>query len=377
MTPGLDPKKRLSLLCLIGLLLLLLYAVYLIVLPFSRPILWAILLTLSFQPLFRLIQTRIRNQSGAALLTILLMVLVVLGPLVYVGIKGANEGRELYYQLEAQSRHEGGWTNFYNRLVEEPLEWVARKTGVATPDLRAMLLSRIKAMSTASLLWASSLFSNIATTIGTVLLVLFIVFFLLRSGSDLYRLLLTYVPMEQDRTNELLKLMASAIVANLYGMVAVAGLQGILVGLGFAIARLPSPVIWGTMASFASLIPIVGTALVWVPGVVTLLIAGSYGKAVFLLLWSAILVGMVDNIIRPLLLKKGVELNTLMIFFALMGGVQAFGVLGLFAGPVIFSMTQAVFRILYKEKQEWERQLSAVPERAGRRIAPPGVSAGE
>jgi predicted PurR-regulated permease PerM len=371
MMPGLEPKKRFSFFCLVGLLILLLYGVYLIVLPFSRPILWAILLTLSFQPVFRLIQTRIRNRTGAALLTILLMVLVVLGPLVYVGIKGANEGRELYFQLEAQSQQEGGWTNYYNHMVEEPLKWVAQKTGVAAPDLRAMLISRVKAMSTASLSWASSLFSNIAATIGTVLLVLFVMFFLLRGGSEFHRLLLKYVPLEHDRTNELLNLMASAIVANLYGMVAVAGLQGILVGIGFTIARLPSPVIWGTLASFASLIPLVGTALVWVPGVIVLVIGGSYGKAVFLLVWSAVLVGMVDNIIRPLLLKKGVELNTLMIFFALMGGVQAFGVLGLFAGPVIFSMTQAVFRILYEEKLEWERRLSMVSEQAVKGSTPP------
>ncbi len=377
MTPGLEPKKSFSLFCLIGLLFLLLYGVYLIVLPFSKPILWAILLTLSFQPVFRLIQTRIRNPSGSALLTILLMVLVVLGPLAYLGVKGANEGRELYYQLEAQSQQEGGWTNLYNHLVEGPVEWVAKKTGVAAPDLRVMLLSRIKAMSTASISWASSLFSNIASTIGMVLLVLFIMFFLFRSGSDFYRLLITYVPLGHDRTNELLNLMANAIVANLYGMVAVAGLQGILVGVGFAIASLPSPIIWGTMASFASLIPLVGTALVWVPGVITLVVAGSYGKAVFLLIWSAVLVGMVDNVIRPLLLKKGVELNTLMIFFALMGGVQAFGLLGLFAGPVIFSVTQAVFRILYEEKQEWERRMSAVPEQVGNRTAPSEATGGE
>ena len=377
MTPGLEPKKSFSLFCLIGLLFLLLYGVYLIVLPFSKPILWAILLTLSFQPVFRLIQTRIRNPSGSALLTILLMVLLVLGPLAYLGIKGANEGRELYYQLEAQSQQEGGWTNLYNHLVEGPVEWVAKKTGVAAPDLRVMLLSRIKAMSTASISWASSLFSNIASTIGTVLLVLFIMFFLFRSGSDFYRLLITYVPLGHDRTNELLNLMANAIVANLYGLVAVAGLQGILVGVGFAIASLPSPIIWGAMASFASLIPLVGTALVWVPGVITLVVAGSYGKAVFLLIWSAVLVGMVDNVIRPLLLKKGVELNTLMIFFALMGGVQAFGVLGLFAGPVIFSVTQAVFRILYEEKKEWERRMSAVPEQAGNGTAPSEATGGE
>ena len=377
MMSSLEPKKRFSLFCLIGLLILLLYWVYLIVRPFSTPILWAILLTISFQPLFRLIQTRIRNPSGAALLTILLMVLVVLGPLVYVGIKGANEGRELYYRLEAQSRQEGGWTNYYDHLVEQPLQWVAQKTGVAAPDLRVMLLSKVKAMSTASLSWASSLFSNIVTTVGTVLLALFIMFFLLKSGTEFHQLLLTYVPLEPGRMNELLNLMTSAVVANLYGMVAVAGLQGILVGTGFAIARLPSPVIWGTIASFASLIPLVGTALVWLPGVIILVIGGSYGKAIFLLLWSAILVGMVDNIIRPMILKKGVELNTLMIFFALMGGVQAFGVLGLFAGPVIFSVTQAVFRILREEGQGWERRLSAGSEQAGAGTTPPEAAIGE
>src|SRR3990172_10286030 len=139
---SLEPRKRFSVLFLIGLLILLLYWVFLIVRPFSKLFFWAILLAVSFQPLFRAIQQRVRSESGAALLTILLMLVAVLVPLIFVGIRGANEGRDLYSQIESQSRQEGGWTNYFNHLVERPVQWVAQKTGMAAPDLRTLLLSK-------------------------------------------------------------------------------------------------------------------------------------------------------------------------------------------------------------------------------------------
>jgi predicted PurR-regulated permease PerM len=358
-----EPKKRFSVLFLITLLVLLMYCMYLIVQPFSEPIFWSILLAISFQPVFRLIRSRIPNDSGAALLTILLILVVVLTPTIFLVIRGANEVRDLYGQLELQSRQEGGWTIYLSHLVERPVQWITQKTGFAPPDLRAVMLSKLKEVTGASLTRASALFSNIAATIGNALLTVFIMFFLLRGGGGIRRLILAYIPLEPHRMNELLDLAANAIVANLYGMLAVAVLQGTLVGIAFVIIGLPSPVIWGTAASIASLIPIVGSSIVWLPGVAILLFAGSYGKGIFLLLWCAFLVGTVDNIVRPLIVKKGVNLNTLMIFIALMGGVQAFGLIGLFAGPVIFSVAQAVFRILQEERRDWEQRMAeAAPE---------------
>jgi predicted PurR-regulated permease PerM len=146
-----------------------------------------------------------------------------------------------------------------------------------------------------------------------------------------------------------------AIIANLYGLVAVAALQGALVGLGFALTGLPSPVFWGVVAAFASLIPIIGTALLVAPAVIVLAVGGSYGKALFLLIWGFVVVGMSDNFVRPMVLRKGMEMNTLAIFLSVMGGVQAFGFIGLFAGPVILTMAFVILRILNEERIAWQR----------------------
>jgi predicted PurR-regulated permease PerM len=236
---------------------------------------------------------------------------------------------------------------------------VAQKTGRDVPDLRALLTERIGALARTGLDWSGSLFGNVLATLGNAALALFVTFFLLEGGERFREALLRYVPMERSRINELLSVISAAIVANLYGMLAVGAAQGLLVGIGFALAGLPSPVMWGVIAAFASLIPLVGAALVWVPGVAVLALSGSLGGAGFLLAWGLLAVGMADNIIRPLVLQRGVQLGTLTIFIALLGGVQAFGPAGLFAGPVVFSTAYAIARILHEEREEWEQGLAA------------------
>jgi predicted PurR-regulated permease PerM len=220
-------------------------------------------------------------------------------------------------------------------------------------------VDRIGRLASTGLAWSRSLFGNLLATLGNLALTLVVMFFLLEGGPRLRDGVLFYLPMERGRVHELLEVITAAIVANLYGMIAVGAAQGTLVGIGFLLAGLPSPVMWGVIAAFASLIPFVGATLVWLPGAGVMALSGSWGKAAFLVAWGLLVVGMADNVVRALVLRRGVQMGTLAIFIAFLGGVQAFGPIGLFAGPVVFSVGLAILRILHEEREQWEKGGSA------------------
>ena len=120
--------------------------------------------------------------------------------------------------------------------------------------------------------------------------------------------------------------------------------QGVLLGIGFAIVGLPSPVVFGVLTALASAVPFVGTALVWVPAVLVLLAQGRTWAALFLAVWSLGLVTSVDNVIRPLVVSGRAGLPTLAVFIGLVGGLAAFGAIGMFLGPVIIALAIALLR---------------------------------
>jgi predicted PurR-regulated permease PerM len=128
------------------------------------------------------------------------------------------------------------------------------------------------------------------------------------------------------------------------GTLVTALVQGSLIGIGFAIAGLPSPLVFGAVGALASLIPVVGTALVWVPAALSLLALGQTGWAVFLTLWSVILVAGSDNVIRPLVVSSSSNVSTLLVFVGVLGGVSAFGFAGIFLGPVLLTLVAALLR---------------------------------
>jgi predicted PurR-regulated permease PerM len=152
------------------------------------------------------------------------------------------------------------------------------------------------------------------------------------------------VPLSQERKDELSKSLGGVTRGVVVGTLVTAVVQGTLVGLGFAIAGLPSPLVFGAIGAVASLIPIVGTALVWVPAVLSLLALGQSGWALFLTLWSIILVAGSDNLIRPLVVSSSSNVSTLLVFVGVLGGVSAFGFAGIFLGPVLLTLVAALLK---------------------------------
>jgi len=247
--------------------------------------------------------------------------------------------------------------DYLGRLLDRPLAWIEAETGISRRQLENAALERLQDASAWLLNWAKSLAINLTGTILDTFIMLFTLFFLLRDGKTLLARAGSILPLEPDRYRDLLNTISDSIVANIYGVVAVSFAQATLGAVGYWIAGLPNVMLWSVMTAFFSMIPFAGVVVVWGLGVIYLAAGAHWGQAIFLLAYGTGVISMADNIVRPLVLSGHVRLNTLLIFFSLLGGVQAFGIIGLFVGPIIIAVAIALVGILADQRKEWEQPL--------------------
>ncbi len=319
--------------------------------PFLKPITFAVVLAVAFEPLYERLLRLLGSSWMAAVAATLLIVVLVLTPLAVVAVNVIQEAGAVYQAMARHTQEQGGWAAWFAELIEQPVRWTAQKTGLAAPDVKAALLDQ--AQNAVKLLggWGAALLGNVTGTIGNALLAVFILFFLFLEGPKIREGIYAWSPLDEEKTRVLLGSIRESILANVHGMAAVAITQGALTSIGFLIAGVGAPVFWGVTAAACSLIPVIGTAIVWLPAALILLWQGMWGKAVFLVVWGVVVVGMSDNVVRPWVLSGRTGMSGLVVFFALMGGLQVFGAIGLFAGPVIVSTAAAVFRMLRNETE--------------------------
>jgi predicted PurR-regulated permease PerM len=185
----------------------------------------------------------------------------------------------------------------------------------------------------------------------TAILVFLILFFFLRDRKEFRRGIFSMLPLPPRRVLELTAIIHESIVANIYGMFAVGLIQGILTAIGFWATGLRAPLLWGVMAMIFSFVPLVGPILVWMPGAAVLAMQGDFGKALGLFAWGAVVISAADYVIRPRVAGGGSnKTNRLLILLSFLGGVKAFGVIGIFVGPVILALIIALLRILREER---------------------------
>ena len=188
--------------------------------------------------------------------------------------------------------------------------------------------------------------SNIFSLILGIVVVFFTLFFLFRDGLRIRQSIAAGLPLTGQQARRLVTGISETIVASVYGGIAVGLAQGSLTGLAFWLLGVSSPVVWGLVAAMASLVPVVGTGMVWVPAAVVLVVSGHWVKALILVGWGAAVVAQVDALVRPYVVSGRAKMHNLLIFFALLGGVDAFGIMGIFIGPVVVSVTIAVLDML-------------------------------
>jgi predicted PurR-regulated permease PerM len=187
---------------------------------------------------------------------------------------------------------------------------------------------------------------------------LFLLFFFLRDGEEMVEKALILIPMEAERQAHLIAHLSAVTRAVVFGSLVTALVQGTLVGLAFTLARLPSPLVFGGLAAVAALVPLFGSALVWVPGAGALGFQGRWGAAIFVALWGLVVVTSADNFIRPFFISGRAQITTLPVFLGLAGGVSAFGPIGMVLGPVIVALVLALLRFA-------EESRAGAPAKAG------------
>jgi predicted PurR-regulated permease PerM len=176
--------------------------------------------------------------------------------------------------------------------------------------------------------------------------VIFTLFYFFRDGERIRQATYDMVPLERVQWQDIISRTRDVVGATVYGVLAIAAIQGTLGTFIFWILGLPSPLLWGVVMFFLSMIPMAGAFLVWAPAALYLALTGSITQAIVLVVWGVLVIGGIDNILSPRLVGRRASLHVLVIFFAVLGGLQVFGVLGLILGPVVVAMTLALIEMV-------------------------------
>jgi predicted PurR-regulated permease PerM len=324
----------------------LIWLLYLVLRPLLAPIIWALLLVHLFWPLHRRLLPRMpRWPNFEALLISLAVVVVLILPTVLLATLIAREAIAASHRLAEMLQ--SGQPNWITRLQEQPLvqsglAWLRETQQGGGEDLQSSILEAARQASLFIGSQISQILGNILGFVFAVGITTLTMFFLFRDGAAWLAWARTLIPIRQETQQLVLTQIDQTVTAVVYGNLVVAAAQGLLGGIGFWIVGLPSVILWASVMAVLSLIPLLGSFLVWLPAAVILLLQGEIWRGLFLIGWGVLVVGLADNLLRPLLIGARARLPTLMIFLSLIGGIQAFGVLGLVIGPLAVAVTLAL-----------------------------------
>jgi predicted PurR-regulated permease PerM len=329
------------------------YGLYEILSPLRSMLGWAVVLAFILHPLHERLARRLKGRRAlsAGILTALTP-FFVLAPLSVLGVVFAGQVSRLIGYLRGASFP--SYTELVNRLADYPLigravGWVRENAAVSAAEVQGWMTDSLQTVLKSAATMGGSVALGIFGTLVGFFMMLFMLYFFLRDGPRMIEGLTRLIPAERGRRAQLLKYLGDVTRAVVFGSATTALAQGIFVGVGFAIVGLPSPVVFGVLAMIAAFLP-AGAAVVLIPAVAVLAFSGRWGAAIFLACWTGAL-WILENILRPLLTAHQAEVSPLAIFVGAIGGVAAFGVLGLIIGPVLLSFAVALVRFAAQEKR--------------------------
>lgn len=317
--------------------------------PFFDLLMWALALAVMTAPLAGRLERRGFSRGMAALIIVLMMVVILVGPGTVLIQQLVQEARqalpELQQRILSQEFREG-----LTRIpfVRSAQEWVEGRLDIAK-QLQSM------AGSVASVLPAA--LGSSAWILTQVVLMLVALFYFVRDRVSFMAFLRGFMPMSSGETEQLFGAISKAISAALYGNVVVKLVQGLLTGVMMGILGVPLPVLGGAAAALFALLPMLGTAIVWIPAALWLLMQGSWIKAIILLVWGGAVVSMADNFLYPYLVAGELRLHPLAILFSVFGGMLIFGFVGMVVGPLILAITVSLLGVWRDRGQHRESHI--------------------
>jgi predicted PurR-regulated permease PerM len=329
------------------------YLVFRIVEPFLAPIAWALFIGFLLQPTQEKLTRFMRGRASASAISLTILVLVLfLGPLTAIAIAFARQATELAGRLQDWVGGPQATTlREIDRIpaIGDVLAWLDSNFQITTTQVQAWLVEGGRNLFQQLASYGGVAFLGAVGTVLAFTVMLFILFFVIRDGRAMARLGSSLVPLKANQREALATRLASVTRAVVRGTALTSMIQGLLLGIGFAVVGLPAPVVFGVLAAVLSVVPFGGTALVWVPALLTLLVQGRYGQAVGILV-VGIIVSSVDNFIKPMLISGGSPLPTLAVFIGVLGGLAAFGLVGLFLGPVVIALVLALIEFTREQR---------------------------
>jgi predicted PurR-regulated permease PerM len=332
--------------------------------PFVEVLAWAAVLVVVFHPVHRRLVAHTGKPSASAALSSLLVVLTILLPVTLIVIALVHEFAGFAQNLQANVQ---SLLDPNSPVTGRFLNWLGQYVDVDQFRSQEYLAERLKGLGGAIAPTTLRFVGGLGGVVIEFFFVIFTMYYLFRDGNRIVTALPDVFPLERAQSEKILARTREVISASLYGVLVIATIQGTLGGLMFWFLGLPSPIVWGVVMTLLSMIPMAGAFIVWVPAAIFLAATGHWTKAIILAAWGALVIGTVDNFLRPKLVGEKTKLHELFIFFSVIGGLKVFGVLGIVLGPVVLAVTLAlldVFRQVEQTEDETEREPTLVEKAA-------------
>jgi predicted PurR-regulated permease PerM len=341
-------RERFSQLVFYALIILIGYLTYLVISPFLAPLAWATVFSVMFHRVHLELSVRIGPSRSALAATLLAAILIVAPTVMLVSViaREAPQFIEYVQQMSLTAPHQ----------IERIWEVVHRRSPFPLPDDPAFLVREaVQRILSFLAPRAGAAVADLFATLGSLFVMLFAMFFLLRDGHTLARQVRDLLPLPEAARDRLMTDTRDLIVASVGAGLLVAVVQGTIGGIAFWLLGIEGAAIWGVVMAFSSLIPLVGAALVWAPTAIWLLLSGDIWRGIILLLVGVFGISLADNVLRPLLLSGRTSASGLVVFLGLLGGAAAFGFIGLVLGPIVLVTAGNLLR-LFSRPEPFVRQ---------------------
>lgn len=333
----------------IGLLIAATLAFGALLIGFWQPIFWAAILGILFQPVQRWLEPHLAGRSSlAAALGVLLILFTVLVPAMFLGGALVNEAAGVYLRIQSGELDPGAVLTWLQGMLPQVNEWAA-KLGVDLNELPGKLTAAAVRGSQFIASLALTTGQNVAVFVVKFFIMLYLLFFVLRDGKKILEQLVFAMPLPDHQERRLFQKFAEVSRATIKGTLVVGALQGFLGGLIFAVLGIQGAVFWGVVMVIMSVLPAVGAAVVWLPAAIYLAATGDWGKAAVLVVFGSVVIGLMDNLLRPILVGRDTKMPDYLILLSTLGGLSLLGITGFVAGPVLAALFLTVWQMFAEE----------------------------
>lgn len=310
--------------------------------PFITVIILSASLALVFNPVYKWLQSKMKWQSGwlASVITILLFIVILCGPLFFVGKLMFQQSTDIYNSLTSTYDSNEFLVNLENQIYSFVPEGIEINLREKIADVASLVSENL-----------GGIFSSTLNTIFSFFLVILSMFYFLKDGKRWKRAIVFLSPLPDTYDNKVIDRLKRAVNGIIFGYLFIGFAQGALLGLGLAIFGIPNAVLFGVIAAIASLVPMFGTGLVAIPVILFLFATGDITTAIGFSIWAGVIVGTSDEVLRPLVIGNHLNIPPLLILFAVLGGIAYLGPIGVLIGPLALSFLHALISI-YREGEK-------------------------